>query len=149
MAARDPGGEKHAVFFCVSLDGLSERGNAHSLMERESTVLPTESYTRNATSSTTSALYAHPRVHREATKIDITSANKNNQRSRPKRYKKTIEEVADSSTSSAGLFFRTARHQKQMRKLKLQQIAKVSHRLVKDAYVKLEPHSGAEVNVIL
>jgi len=60
MAARDPGGEKHAVFFCVSLDRLNKRGTAHNLMERDSTVLPTESYARNATSLTTSALYANP-----------------------------------------------------------------------------------------
>jgi len=86
MAARDPGGEKHAVFFYVSLNGLSERETARRLMERDSTVLPTETYARNATSSTTSALYSNPRVHREARKTNITSANKNNQRSRPKRY---------------------------------------------------------------
>ena len=59
---------------------------------------------------------------------DYKREQKLSENSTPKRcIKKNTEEVADSSTSSNGLFFRTDRHQKQMRNLKLQQIAKVSH----------------------
>lgn len=115
-------------------------------MERGSIFLATERDARNATTSTTSAHYAEGPYSSKKNK-DYKREQKQPEKTRPKRHMKKPQKKF-LPASSHGFFCRTVRHLKQVKKIKTDGNDKTVTVKIQDVYVKVEPDSGAEANVM-